>query len=412
MNTDIVIIGGGHAAAQLCASLVEAGLGKQVHLVCAEDPLPYQRPPLSKAFLKNLAEGLQAHRADAWYHTAGITVHRADAAVAIDRAAHCVTLQSGKVLTYGQLVLATGTRARRLPQLPDTLANVAVLRHAADALHLRPLLAKAKSLTVLGGGFIGLEVAATARALGAAVQVLEVAPRLQGRSVSAELAAHGLAMHRAAGIEVVLGAQLSDFDHDGQRLQALSVNGQRQPVDLVLLGIGAEPEVGLAQACGLACNNGVVVDAAMRSSDPAILAIGDVTQFPVSPLWAPEGTRLRLESVQNANDQARTAALTLQGQDPVYAALPWFWSEQGAMRLQMAGLMPAPDTPGATRHRRPGATEASFSILHYLGERLLCVESVNAPMDHVMSRKLMEAGKHPAPTVACDPAVALKSLLG
>jgi 3-phenylpropionate/trans-cinnamate dioxygenase ferredoxin reductase component len=156
----------------------------------------------------------------------------------------------------------------------------------------------------------------------------------------------------------------------------------------------------------------VVVDAAMRSSDPSILAIGDVAQFPVSPLWAPEGTRLRLESVQNANDQARTAALTLQGQEPVYAALPWFWSEQGAMRLQMAGLMPAPDTAGATCHRRPGATEASFSILHYLGERLRCVESVNAPMDHVMSRKLMEAGKHPAPAVACDPTVALKSLLG
>jgi 3-phenylpropionate/trans-cinnamate dioxygenase ferredoxin reductase subunit len=418
MNTDIVIIGGGHAAAQLCASLVEAGLGKQVHLVCAEDQLPYQRPPLSKAFLKNPAEGLQAHRADAWYHTAGITVHRADAAVAIDRAAHRVTLQSGAVLDYGQLVLATGTRARRLPQLPDTLANVAVLRNAADALHLRPLLAEAKSLTVLGGGFIGLEVAATARALGAAVQVLEVAPRLLGRSVSAELAAHVLATHRAAGIEVVLGAQLSDFDHDGQRLQALSVNGQRQPVDLVLLGIGAEPEVGLAQACGLSCHNGVVVDAAMRSSDPAILAIGDVAQFPVSPLWAPTSdntrTRLRLESVQNANDQARNAALTLQGQDPVYAALPWFWSEQGAMRLQMAGLKPDPDTPGtpgAMRHRRPGASEASFSILHYVGERLLCVESVNAPMDHVMSRKLMEAGKHPAPAVACDPAVALKSLL-
>ena len=419
MNTDIVIIGGGHAAAQLCASLVEAGLGRQVHLVCAEDPLPYQRPPLSKAFLKNPAEGLQAHRADAWYDTAGITVHRADAAVAIDRAARHVTLQSGAVLAYGQLVLATGTRARRLPQLPDKLANVAVLRNAADALHLRPRLAEAKSLTVLGGGFIGLEVAATARALGAAVQVLEVAPRLLGRSVSAELAAHVLATHRAAGIEVVLGAQLSDFEHDGQRLLALTVNGQRQAVDLMLLGIGAEPEVGLAQACGLTCGqgamSGVVVDAAMRSSDPSILAIGDVTQFPVSPLWAPEGTQMRLESVQNANDQARTAALTLQGQHPVYAALPWFWSEQGAMRLQMAGLMPAPDSAGAiaatTRHRRSGATEASFSILHYVGERLLCVESVNAPMDHVMSRKLMEAGRHPSPALACDPAVALKSLL-
>jgi 3-phenylpropionate/trans-cinnamate dioxygenase ferredoxin reductase subunit len=169
--------------------------------------------------------------------------------------------------------------------------------------------------------------------------------------------------------------------------------------------------VALAEAAGLATDNGVVVDAAMRSSDPAILAIGDVANFPVSVSWAPAGTRLRLESVQNANDQARAAALTIQGQSPAYAALPWFWSEQGTMRLQMAGLMPAPGTVGATRHRRPGATEASFSILHYVGDRLLCVESVNAPMDHMMSRKLMEAGKSPAPAVLADPAVALKSLL-
>ncbi len=408
----IVIIGGGHAAAPLCAALAEAGLGAQVHLVCAESVLPYQRPPLSKAYLKNPAEALQPHRADSWYTGAGITVHRADAAVAINRADKTVTLQSGTVLPYGQLVLATGTRARRLAALPEGLANVAVLRNAADAEHLRALLPEAQSLTVLGGGFIGLEVAATARAQGLAVQVIEVAPRLLGRSVSAELAAHVLATHQAAGITVTLGAQLGAFEHDGQRLQAITVNGQRQPVDLLLLGIGAEPEMALAHDAGLVCDNGIVVDAALHTSDPAILAIGDVARFPVSPLWAPAGTVLRLESVQNANDQARAAALTLQGQSPVYAALPWFWSEQGSMRLQMAGLMPAPDTPGATRHRRPGANDGSFSIFHYVGDQLLCVESVNAPMDHVMSRKLLEAGKSPAPAVACDPAVALKTLLG
>ena len=420
MSTDtssIVIIGGGHAAAQLCASLAEAGLGPRVQLVCAEPQLPYQRPPLSKAFLKNPAEALQAHRADAWYDSAGISVHRGDAAVAIDRAAGQVQLQSGQKLNYGQLVLATGTRARRLAGWPADLANVAVLRNAADAQRLRPLLAEARSLTVLGGGFIGLEVAATARALGAAVQVIEVAPRLLGRSVSAELSAHVLATHRANGIDVLLDAQLGEIEHDGQRLQALRVNGQRQPIDLLLLGIGAEPELALAQAAGLDCANGVWVDAAMRSSDPAILAIGDLANFPVAERWAPGGQRLRLESVQNANDQARCAALTLQGQSPAYAALPWFWSEQGAMRLQMAGLMPAagkPDTAGtaeARQYHRPGANPGSFSVLHYQGDALLCVESVNAPMDHVMSRKLMEAGMHPAPEVLCDPAVALKTLL-
>ena len=410
MNS-IVILGGGHAAAPLCAALIEAGLGAQVHLVCAEPHLPYQRPPLSKAYLKNPAETLQAHRAEAWYLQAGITLHQGDPAVAIDRAAHTVTLRSGTVLPYGQLVLATGTRARQLPQLPAGLANVAVLRDSADADRLRGLLAGARSLTVLGGGFIGLEVAATARAQGLDVRVVEVAPRLLGRSVSADIAAHVLAVHRAAGITVDLGAQLGAFEQDGQRLQAITVNGERLPVDLLLLGIGAEPEDTLARASGLHCDNGIVVDASLRTSDPAILAIGDVARFPVSTHWAPGGGLLRLESVQNATDQARAAALTLQGQSPVYGALPWFWSEQGPMRLQMTGLMPAPDGAGVHRHRRPGATEGSFSILHYVGDRLLCAESVNAPMDHVMSRKLMEAGRNPPPDVACDPAVALKSLL-
>jgi 3-phenylpropionate/trans-cinnamate dioxygenase ferredoxin reductase subunit len=316
------------------------------------------------------------------------------------------------VLPYAQLVLATGTRARRLPQLPAGLANVAVLRDAADAERLRGLLAGAKSLTVLGGGFIGLEVAATARAQGLDVQVIEVAPRLLGRSTSAELSAHVLATHRAAGIQIDLGAALGDFEHDGQRLQALTINGVRQPVDLLLLGIGAEAEDSLARAADLHCENGIVVDAALRTSDPAILAIGDVARFPVSTRWAPGGGLLRLESVQNATDQARAAALTLQGQSPVYGALPWFWSEQGSLRLQMAGLLPAAGTPGLTSHRRPGANDNSFSLLHYLGAQLVCVESVNAPMDHVMSRKLMEAGISPAPAVACDPAVALKTLLG
>jgi 3-phenylpropionate/trans-cinnamate dioxygenase ferredoxin reductase subunit len=411
MSQNIVIVGGGHAAAQLCASLAEAGLGGRVHLVCAEHALPYQRPPLSKAYLKNPAEALQPHRADSWFANAGVTLHRGDAALAIDRGAQRVQLQSGTALDYGHLVLATGARARRLPGWPPQLANVAVLRDAADADRVRTLLAGASALTVLGGGFIGLEVAATARALGLAVQVIEVAPRLLGRSVSLELAEHILAVHRAAGISLRLGARLGEIEHDGDRLLALTVDGQHQPVQRLLLGIGAEPETGLAAAAGLACDNGIVVDAALRSSDPAILAIGDVANFPVAPAWAPAGTRARLESVQNANDQARTAALTIQGQQPVYAALPWFWSEQGPMRLQMAGLMPAPETPGVHRHRRPGASDASFSILHYVGERLVCVESVNAPMDHMMSRKLLEAGAHPAPAVACDPALALKSLL-
>jgi len=407
----IVIVGGGHAAAQLCGALAEAGLGPRVHLVCAEASLPYQRPPLSKAYLKSPTEGLQLQRAESWYAQAGITVHLADPVLRIDRAARQLHLQSGQMLDYEQLVLATGARARRLAQLPNTLINVAVLRGAADAAALREQLGQVQSLMVLGAGFIGLEVAATARALGLTVQVIESAPRLLARSLSAELAAHIEATHRAAGIVFSFGAKVGEAEHDGKKLQSLQVDGQRLPVELLLLGIGAEPETGLAETAGLALDQGILIDAAMRSSDPSILAIGDVARFPIAEAWAQPGTRLRLESVQNANDQARTAAATLQGQSASYASLPWFWSEQGSMRLQMAGLMPDPARPGVTRHRRPGATDASFSVLHYVDQRLVCVESVNAPMDHMMSRKLLEAGRHPTPEMASDPTVALKSLL-
>jgi 3-phenylpropionate/trans-cinnamate dioxygenase ferredoxin reductase component len=400
-NGPIVIVGGGHAGALLCHALAVAGLGARVHLVCDEAELPYQRPPLSKAFLKDPQQAVQLHRAEPWFAEAGITLHRGDAVVSIDRAARTVQLRSGAVLPYAQLVLATGAVARTLPSLPATLANVAALRSAADALRLRGLLDAAQQLTVLGGGFIGLEIAATARALGKQVTVLESAPRLLSRSVSPELAEHVLATHRASGIDLRLGVKVGDFVIDGDRLASLSVDGQPQPVELLVMGIGAAPQTQLAQDAGLACENGIVVDEALRTSDPAILAIGDCASFPEHG----SGRRLRLESVQNANDQARTALATLTGQPEPYRALPWFWSEQGGLRLQMAGLMPA----DGVRHRRAGATPASFSILHYAGERLACVESVNAPLDHMAARKLLETGKSPAPAEACDPAMPLKS---
>ncbi|MDE2626541.1 MAG: FAD-dependent oxidoreductase [Burkholderiales bacterium] len=403
MTDAIVIVGGGHAGAQLCAGLAAAGLGARVHLVCAEAELPYQRPPLSKSFLKSAQEVIQPHRAPAWYAEAGITLHRADPAVAIDRARRVLRLRSGRELGYERLVLATGGRARGLAHVPDGLVNVAALRGAADALRLRALLDAAQRVTVLGGGFIGLEVAATARVLGKAVTVLEAAPRLLTRSVSPELAEHVLQVHRASGIDVRLGVAAGGFEVEGDRLAALTVDGRREPVELLVLGIGAAPEHALASDAGLDCDNGIAVDACLRSSDPAILALGDCA----SVAQASGGRRLRLESVQNANDQARTALATLLGREEPYAALPWFWSEQGALRLQMAGLMPA----DGSRHRRPGATAASFSVLHYVGAQLVCVESVNAPLDHLAARKLLEAGRSPAPAVACDPNTALKTLL-
>lgn len=399
----IVIVGGGHAAAALCTGLAAAGQGARVHLVCDEAELPYQRPPLSKSFLKSPQEAVQSHRAEEWYVQAGITLHRADAAVAIDRERRVLRLRSGSEIGFVRLVLATGAHARTLPGLPASLSNVAALRSAQDAIRLRGQLAAAQRVTVLGGGFIGLEIAATARTLGKQVTVLESAPRLLMRSVSGELAEHVLQTHRASGIDVRLGVAVGGFVVEGGRLASLSVDGQAEPVELLVLGVGAAPAQALAEDAGLECDNGVSVDACMRTSDPQILAVGDCANFPEHG----SGKRLRLESVQNAGDQARTALATLLGRDEPYRALPWFWSEQGGMRLQMVGLMPL---QGA-RHRRPGATPASFSILHYVGLQLVCVESANAPLDHMAARKLLEAGRSPEPSVACDPAVALKTHL-
>ncbi|MEJ8848647.1 NAD(P)/FAD-dependent oxidoreductase [Variovorax rhizosphaerae] len=409
MNS-IIIIGGGHAAAQLCAGLVEAGQGARVHLVCEEACEPYHRPPLSKTFLKSAEEATQPHKAADWYRDAGITLHLGDAAQSIDRAAKTVSLRSGAVLPYERLVLATGTRARQLSGLSTTaLDNVVSLRAADEAQRLRTRLLEAQDVTVLGGGFIGLEVASTAKGLGKTVRVIEVAPRLLGRAVSPDLSAHVLASHRAAGMDIVLGAKLGAFDLEGQHLASIEVDGVKQPVDLLLLGIGAVPETALAQAAGIECADGIVVDAHMQTSDPNVLAVGDCTRFPDRRA----GRALRLESVQNANDQARTAVATLTGAPKPHDALPWFWSDQLNLRLQMAGLMPAEGTPGLTTVRRPGpgANPNAFSLFHYVGGQLACVESVNAPVDHMMSRKLLEAGKNPDAAAVADVAVALKSLL-
>ncbi|MGV3573410.1 MAG: NAD(P)/FAD-dependent oxidoreductase [Ramlibacter sp.] len=404
MNESIVVVGGGHAAAQLCSALGEAGQGARVHLVCEEPVLPYQRPPLSKSYLKNVGEAPQLHRDAAWYEEHGVTLHLGDAARSIDRGARKVVLASGRELPYGKLVLATGTRARTVPALDRPLANVATLRSAADADAMRACLQREQrgELVVLGGGFIGLEVAATARLLGWQVRVLEAAPRLLARAVSPDLSSQVLQHHLDMGTRVELGVAVGQFEDDGARLHALHANGVRIAVDQLLLGIGAVPETGLAHAAGIDVGNGILVDAGLVSSDPYILAIGDCACFDY------QGHLLRLESVQNANDQAKVAAATLLGQPAAYRPTPWFWSEQGGLRLQMVGLWRA----GLEPVRRQGAAAGSFSLFHYDGAQLVAVESHNAPLDHMMARRLLERNVSPAPQQVADPQVTLKSLVG
>jgi 3-phenylpropionate/trans-cinnamate dioxygenase ferredoxin reductase component len=397
----IVIVGAGHAAMALCASLAEAGQGQRVILVSDEHELPYQRPPLSKAFLKNADVAAQVLRDAAWFAAAGIELILGEAALSIHREARTVSLRSGRSLAYGQLVLATGTRARRMPGWPEA-ANVHVLRSAQDARALRDGLAASRSVTILGGGFIGLEVAATCAALGKPVTVLEAGPRLMGRAVSEALSAHALQVHRASGVQVQLQATVGEPEFSQDRLLRLAGQSGVHDVDLLLLAIGAEPNAELAEAAGLVCDKGIVVDAHMRTSDPQILALGDCAQFPLGP------ARLRLESIQNAQDQARVAAANLLGGSASYQPVPWFWSEQGGMRLQMVGLLGA--GPAET-FRREGAQPGAFSLFHYQQGCLRCVESVNAPADYMMARKLLEAGASPLGPQVADPGQPLRALM-
>ncbi len=400
-DESIVIVGAGHAAMALCASLAEAGQGQRLILVSDEHELPYQRPPLSKAFLKNADVTAQVLRDAAWFAAAGIELVLGEAAWSIDREARTVTLRSGRSLAYGQLVLATGTRARRMPGWPEA-ANVHVLRSAQDARALRDGLAASRSVTILGGGFIGLEVAATCAALGKPVTVLEAGPRLMGRAVSEALSAHALQVHRANGVQVQLQATVGAPEFSQARLLRLAGQSGVHDVDMLLLAIGAEPNAELAEAAGLDCDKGIVVDAQMRTSDPQILALGDCAQFPLGQ------TRLRLESIQNAQDQARVAASSLLGGSASYQPVPWFWSEQGGMRLQMVGLLGA--GPAET-FRRQGAQPGAFSLFHYQQGLLRCVESVNAPADYMMARKLLEAGASPPGPQVADPGQPLRALM-
>ncbi len=372
-------------------------------LVCEEATLPYQRPPLSKTFLKSAQDSVQLHRDLGWYAQHGIELVLGRKAIAINRYERELELDDGEWVAYEQLVLATGARARVFDPFDRPLENVHSLRSQADASRLRASLLSdsRESLTVLGGGFIGLEVAATARALGWRVQVFEAAARLLPRSLSPHMASHVLAHHIEHGIQVTVDAQVDGFEVEGHRLRALRARDRKAAVDQLLLGVGSVAASELAVSAGLKVDHGVVVDESLRSSDASILAIGDCAAFPMG-----EG-HLRLESVQNANDQARVAAAVLIGKAARYRPLPWFWSDQGGMRLQMVGLW----REGLTTHERRGPNPSSFSLFHYEGDRLCCVESVNAPVDHMVARKLMELDNSPNPERLCDPSIALKSLL-
>jgi 3-phenylpropionate/trans-cinnamate dioxygenase ferredoxin reductase subunit len=399
----IIIIGGGHGGSQLAASLRSEGYDGPLTLVTAETDIPYQRPPLSKAFLKEARHDLLPLRPESFYEKNAIRLMLAAEVESIDLGGRTLRLADGAVLDFDRLALATGARARLPPVEGTHLAGVHVLRVAAEARALRDRLHAAENVVVIGGGFIGLEVAATARLLGKTVTVLEAADRLMGRVVAPEISRHFLDLHRGWGTDIRLDTAVGRVIGDAGRVVAVETSaGNSIPADLALMGIGVLPNVEIAAAAGLGVENGILVDETMATASPEVVAVGDCVSFPHWELKR----RVRLESVQNAVDQAKTAAKTLLGRPEPYHEVPWFWSDQGDVKLQMVGL-----PFGTTRAVVRGKVEDNrFSVFHFAGERLLAIDSVNRATDHMVGRRLLAAGISPSPEICADESVDLKAL--
>ncbi|MGJ4895061.1 MULTISPECIES: NAD(P)/FAD-dependent oxidoreductase [unclassified Bradyrhizobium] len=400
----VVIVGAGHAGFQLATSLRQAGFADPIHLINDESHLPYQRPPLSKAYLKGTGgpETLM-FRPQKFYADQTIDLVY-DRAVAVQRDQRRVLLASGRTLDYGHLVFATGARNRLLDIPNANLPAVRYLRILDDSEALRGLLADAKRAVVIGAGFIGLEFAATARIKGLEVDVLELGARVMARAVTAEISDYFQKQHAEAGVRIHLGVQATSIEADGNKVTGVSLSdGRHIPADLVVVGVGVLPNVELAAEAGLQVASGIVVDEYLLTSDPHISAIGDCALF-VSQRF---GGTLRLESVQNATDHARCVAARLTGDVKPYDGQPWFWSDQGNDKLQIAGLTTGYDQVVL----RGDPAQKAFSAFCYKEGRLVGIESVNRAGDHMFGRKLLAAGGTLDAAKAADPSFDLKSAL-
>jgi 3-phenylpropionate/trans-cinnamate dioxygenase ferredoxin reductase subunit len=412
----IVIIGAGQAGVQTAEALRAGGFEGSITLLGDEAYGPYHRPPLSKAWLAGEMDSAQlVMRAPEMLARKHIELRTGISVTAINRAAKQVTLSDGSTLPYTGLVLATGSTPRSLPLHGGDALGVFALRSRNDASAIAERMAlcieKQLPVIVIGGGFIGLEVAATARKKGLSVTVLEAAPRLLGRVLAPVLSDWYADLHRSHGAELMLDARIEALETDTQNTVTgvRMADGQVYPAGLVVVGIGVAANDQLAQAAGLECDRGIVVDACGRSSDPAIVAAGDCTARRLA-----DGSLLRLESVQNATEQGKSAAAALLGTDKPFTATPWFWSDQYDKKLQMAGLSMGADQ-WAVRGDMGSAGGASiagaFSVYHFKGDKLLAVDSVNASKDHLQARKLLDAGVSPTLAQAADSGFDLTTLL-
>ncbi len=401
---DVVVIGAGQAGFQVAASLRDNGLCRP-HPPCRRRAgIALSAAALSKAYLTGASDRAALDlRPQSYFAKFAIDLTAGQRVKQIDRAQQRIRLGDETTLPYDHLVLATGARNRALALPGADLDGVLQLRSAADADALRRRLPDLKSIVIVGAGFIGLELAALACSMGIAVTILEATARPMSRALSLTMSRFFLDAHQASGVRFVFDAAVTRFnDHQGQVSSVETADGQIFPADLVLVGIGVIPNVELAAEAGLATENGIVVDHHLMTTDPAISAIGDCAAYPQAFAGAARG---RIESVQNAVDHARCVAARLTGQPQPYRAVPWFWSDQGPLKLQIAGL-PAPHDHHVVRG---DIASGAFSVFCFRDGRLAGVESVNKAADHMIARRLLGSGAALSPQEAAEPAFDLKA---
>ena len=398
----IVVIGAGQAGASLTAKLRNLGFEGQITLIGEEPAPPYQRPPLSKAYLLGeMALERLYLRPESFYEETGITLRLSTRVDSIDRAAQTLAIGS-ETLAYDMLALTTGSVPRRLPaSIGGAFEGVYTVRTLEDVDSMEPEFREGAHVLIVGGGYIGLEAAAVAAKKGLRVTLVEMADRILQRVAARETSDFFRALHRDRGVVIREGVGLDRLLGETRVTGAQLADGTTLEVDFVIVGVGIAPATALAEAAGLEIDNGIKTNEQGQTSDPHIWAAGDCASFPY------RGGRIRLESVPNAIDQAECVAENMLGAEKDYVAKPWFWSDQYEVKLQIAGLN-AGYTDVVTR---PGDKPGTTSFWYYAGESLLAVDAMNDPRAYMIGKRLIEAGKSPAPAAVADPATELKSLL-
>lgn len=400
----IIIIGAGQAGGETAQRLRQGGFEGDITLIGEEPVAPYQRPPLSKAYLKgDLDIDRLLLRPASVYAEENVALLTKTRAVWIDRANRKVRIEGGRELPYDALVLATGAKPRRLPLVGADLVGVHLFRTAADVDHVRERFASGAKLIVIGAGYIGLEVAAVARQYGLEVTVVETAVRPLARVTSPEVAGFFLDEHTRQGVRFVLGGQPAVIKGQERVTGVGLTDGAELPADLVIAGIGVTPDVALAEQCGLSVNNGVITDRQCRTSDPNIFAIGDCAARPMAHF---NNQVVRLESVHNAVEGAKVVAATLTGKTHTEEA-PWFWSDQYDLKLQIAGLFHGYDHVAF----RGVMADRAFAAFYYKGDRLIAVDAVNRPAEYLGAKMLIQTNRTLPPHVIEDASRPMKELV-